>query len=303
MLIASLPQVHEENLLGEIISHPLVAAVRYNTGMDSAFSPKETLDLILKRSLKVKKPLYVDLKGRQLRVAEWAVPPFGAILLNHKIKVGGAAQVVFRGDDTCELKEIVDGNKIYVDPLPKFPVGKGQAINILAKSLEIEKNFTENDYEYIKAAVACGVNRFMLSFAESADYIKKFEEAANSYGLKKLELILKIESQAGVDFVRKSSKRLFEKYPIMAARDDLMVQIGGLKMMDALKTIIKKDRNAICASRIFLGLEHGTVTLADIEDIELMRILGYERFMLSDGISRKYFKEAINFWEKYMAAR
>ena len=302
MLISSLPQVHEEELLMEMIEHPLVEAVRYNTGMDSAFSPKETLARILEFSTPKAKPLYVDLKGMQLRVAEWAAPPFGAIILNHKIKVNLPAKGVFRGDDTCELKEIVGGNRIYVNPAPKFPVGKGQAINILSKNLEIAEFFTENDYAYIKAAVSCGIDKFMLSFVESADYIKEFEKIAASCGLNKFELVLKIESQAGVDFVRKADKRLFKKFPIMSARDDLMIQIGGLKMMEAQKTIIEKDKNAICASRIFLGLEHGEVTFADICDLRLMQILGYKRFMFSDGISRKHFREAIEFWEKYMAA-
>lgn len=302
MLIASLPQVHEEELLKEMIFHPSIAAVRYNTGMDSAYPPKETLARILEYSTKAKKPLYIDLKGRQLRVAEWAVPPYGPIVLNHKIKVLLPAKVVFRGDNMCELKEVIGGNKIYVDSPPRFPVGRGQAINILAKSLEIENNFTENDYAYIQASVSHGINKFMLSFVEGTDYIKEFNSVSNSYGLGEFELILKIESQAGMDFVKNGSKRLFKKYPIMAARDDLMIQIGSLNMMEALKVIIEKNKNAICASRIFLGLEHGEVSLADIADLELMRILGYKRFMLSDGISRKHFKEAIKFWEKYMAA-
>ena len=58
MLISSLPQVHEEELLMEMIEHPLVEAVRYNTGMDSAFSPEETLARILEFSTPKAKPLY-----------------------------------------------------------------------------------------------------------------------------------------------------------------------------------------------------------------------------------------------------
>src|SRR3989338_6693688 len=153
MLIASLPPVHQDGLLREIINHPIVDAVRYNTGMDSAYDPYETLRRISDLAGPLNKPVHVDLKGRQLRVIEWANLPYGPIILNHRVKVQLPAKVFFRGDATCVLKEVVDGNKLYVDPLPKAPVGRGQSVNILSEKLEVEGGLLPLDHEYIDVAV------------------------------------------------------------------------------------------------------------------------------------------------------
>jgi len=300
LLIATLPPVHHEELLEGIIAHPAVAAVRYNTGIDSPYSPKETLARALKHAWRHKKPLYVDLKGRQLRITEWATLPFGPILLNHRIKVSLPARILFRGDDACEIKKVVGGRKIYVEPLPKYPVGRGQSVNILADNLEIRENLTEKDYGYIESAIAFGINKFMLSFVESWEYVKEVEKAL---GIRKRELVLKIESEAGVELVRQAGRRQLKRYRLMAARDDLMIQIGGLNMLDTLALIAKKDSEAICASRLLLGFEQGGgAAMADISDLRLMENLGYRHFMFSDGLSRKCFREAAEFWQKYQAA-
>jgi len=306
MLIITLPPVHQKKLLREVISHPQVQAVRYNTGVDSAYSQRETLEKILELTVKYGKPFYVDLKGRQLRVVEWATLPFGPIVLNHRIKVDLPAKVFFRGDDSCDLREVVDGRKLYVDPLPKYPVGRGQAVNVIGKNLEIDRFFTDNDYAYTKAAIDLGVSRFMLSFVEDMDYIVALEELLQRYSdgnrSSEYEIVLKIESQAGVEFVRNASDGLLSDYQLMAARDDLMIQIGGLKMIEAIGVIIERDPDAICASRLLMGLEQaGEVTMADISDLQLMQRMGYKRFMLSDGVSRNNFKEAIKFWRKYVS--
>jgi pyruvate kinase len=250
----------------------------------------------------VNKPVYVDLKGKQLRVIEWANLPEGPILLNHKVEVELPARVYFRGDDRCELRKIVDGNQLFVDPLPKAPVGRGQAVNIVSKKIVIDGGLTKLDHEYIRAAMAEGLSNFLLSFVESWDDVAELEEAIARYSKgSKVEpqIGLKIESQAGVDFVKGADRKKFgERYRLMAARDDLMIQVGLLKMPDALRAIIKKDPKAICASRLLLGLESGAVSLADVSDILYMRELGYERFMLSDGISRDHGQEAFDFWQK-----
>jgi len=303
-LIVTLPPVYQDELLRKIVSHPLVDAVRYNTGIDSLYSPAKTIGVIKNQTDRFGKTLYVDFKGQQLRVAEWANPPLGAIVLNNPIEVELPAKVFFRGDDCCDLKGVANGNKIYVDPLPKHPVGKGQAVNILAKSLKIKNYLTNNDFDYAEAAVRVGVRNFMLSFVDSLGYVEAFQNLLESNCVgdeesRKLKIILKIESESGMNFIARTEPKLLQKYQLMAARDDLMIQIGGLKMLTALKFIIKKDPEAICASRLMLGLENGDVSLADISDLELMQSLGYGQFMLSDGISREHFEKAIKFWQEY----
>ncbi len=301
MLIVSLPPVHQEVLLREIITHPYVEAVRYNTGMSSAYEPLEVIRRIQEYARPLHKPVWIDLKGKQLRVIEWANLPDGPIVLNHRIKVRMPAKVYFRGDDCCDLKEVVDGTKIYVDPLPKAPVGRGQSVNILSSKLEVEGGLLPLDHAYIKGALEEGVTNFMLSFAESLADVGELEDALGKHiaRSKTTRICLKIESQAGVNFVNKTHFSVLQRYRLMAARDDLMIQIGGLNMLDVLKSIVKKDSNAICASRLFLGLEGGDVSMADISDLELMKLLGYRDFMLSDGISRDHFQAAIKFWQDY----
>src|SRR3989344_8884277 len=298
MLIVSLPPVHQEDLLKEIITHPCVGAVRYNTGMSSAYSSEEVVQRIQKLAGPLGKPVWIDLKGRQLRVIEWANLPYGPIVLNHRVKVKFPAKVCFRGDDCCELKKVVDGNKLYVDPLPKAPVGRGQSVNILSEKLEVEGGLLPLDHEYIDVAVQNGVFNFMLSFVEGWENILELEDVLGKYR-SKVKICLKIESQAGLDFVNKKYVLMPKDYRLMAARDDLMIQIGVFNVMNALKTIIIKDPTAICASRLMLGLEKGEVSMSDISDLELMKKLGYKDFMLSDGISREHFEAAIQAWGEW----
>lgn len=298
MLIVSLPPVHQEDLLKEIITHPYVGAVRYNTGMSSAYEPREVIRRIQVYARPLNKPVWVDLKGKQLRVIEWANLPEGPIVLNHRIKVRMPAKVYFRGDDCCNLKEVIHGTKIYVDPLPKAPVGRGQSVNIISSKLEIEGGLLPLDHAYIEGGFAEGVTNFMLSFVESLADVDELENALGKY-IFKSKICLKIESQAGVNFVNKTSFSMLQPYRLMAARDDLMIQIGGSNMLRVLKFIAKTDSNAICASRLFLGLETGAVSMADISDFELMKLLGYRDFMLSDGISREHFSDFIGFWQEY----
>ena len=311
MLIVSLPPVHQAELLRESIEHPQVAAVRFNTGMSSAYSPDETVRRILEVAEPAKKPVYIDLKGKQLRVAEWATPPYGPIVLNHRIRVELPAKVLFRGDDTCELREVVGGNQIYVDPLPRAPVGRGQSVNILAEKLAIEGGLLDLDHQYIESALARGITRFMLSFVESREDVRELEEAIARHsrggiGLESCELMFKIESRAGVEFVRGLTSANFadgSPYRLMAARDDLQIQIGLLAMPEGLRLIAERDPLAVCASRLLLGLEQGSVSMADLSDIEHMRSLGYTRFMLSDEISREHAASALTFWGRYVATR
>ena len=307
MFISSLPPVHQSKLLERMIEHPCVDAIRYNTGMSSAYSPYETVKRIKAIAEPLNKPVYIDLKGKQLRVIEWANLPEGPIVLNHRVVVGLPAKVYFRGDDCCELCEVVDGRNLYVDPLPKAPVGRGQAVNIIADNLSVEGGLLELDHEYIKAAIAEGITRFMLSFVESWSDVQELEEAIVRYGrgsksLRGYEIVFKIESRPGLEFVRAMSSVTIRKgatYRLMAARDDLMIHIGVRNMPEALAMIARTDKNAICASRLFMGLEQGGVSMADVSDLEYMRTLGYQHFMLSDGISRDHFDGVAAFWEQY----
>ena len=311
MLISSLPPVYQADRIKAIVEHPAVGAVRYNTGMSSPYTPQQTVEKLQSIVKPSGKPLYIDLKGKQLRVIEWANLPDGPIRLNHNVEVTLPAKVYFRGDDCCNLVEVANGNELYVDPLPKAPVGRGQSVNIITESLKIEGGLLALDHEYIKASLAEGIVRFMLSFVESTYDLDELENAIEIHGrgskrLADCEVVWKIESKAGMQLVAETQSSLFggsSPHRLMAARDDLMIHLGVLAMPGACRAIVEKDPWAICASRLLLGLEQGAVSMGDMSDIEFMQSLGYKDFMLSDGISREHAKEALDFWQEYKAAR
>jgi hypothetical protein len=298
-LITTLPPIYQRELLEEVVEHPLVSDVRYNTGMNCDIPAEDILTEIVRFTEKYKKNLYLDLKGRQLRITEWSSPPYGPICLNHKIDVELPAKVFFRGDSAGTIRMITNGNQIYVDPPPKYAVGAGQSVNIVSPSLKIlDGYFLERDLEFIRAAKRFGIRRFFFSFSEFEEDIALFNSAISE--IEKPKKLLKIESQNGVDLVRKL-KKIPRDLNLMTARDDLVIHVGVIGAGKASSDIIRKDRRAICASRLMMGLESGgEVTLADMNDIEMMRSIGYDRFLLSDGISNRHFRKAMNFWTEYI---
>ena len=88
----------------------------------------------------------------------------------------------------------------------------------------------------------------------------------------------------------------------MAARDDLYIETGQkIAMLKYLKEIIQKDKDAICASRIFHSLNIGyNVSLADYEDLELMYSYGYRNFMLGDEIRGPKLVKALDAWRSFV---
>jgi len=305
MLIATLPALHRTDLLEKIISDPAVSAVRYNTGAVLSYSVRETLQLLKNMTEFYSKSLWIDLKGRQLRIMHWAVPDYAKIVLNHKIEVEGSARVYFRGDQFSELK-LARGNVIYVDPPPRTAVGEGQSINILGENVRILGYLTGRDKEFLRVSGDLGITDFCLSFVEGWEDIREAEKVfAENPNVKPdvhAKFYLKIESPKGFDFAAGLSSDAVKRYRIIAARDDLLVTLGGNKpaMLSMLENFVTINPAAIVASRLFSGLENGgAVTFADYTDLELMRRFGYKNFMLSDGICGRHFSEAIKAWKEF----
>lgn len=305
MLIATLPAIYQEELMEKIISCPEVSAVRYNIGAASPYSPKETLEKILTLTATHKKILWVDLKGRQLRITQWATPIYGKIILNHEVDVDLPARIFFRGNEWSQIK-FVRGNQVFVDPPPQHAVGAGQAVNIIGENLRIKGYLTEEDESYMAAARELGVMNFMLSFVEHWTDIWAVQKIVGEKN--DMSVVLKIESQRGLHFVE--TEFCDDRYRcmnLMAARDDLMINIGEnkAKMIAALKQIIAADPQAILASRIFAGLDGngGHITMGDISDLHLMHEMGYKHFMFSDGLCQRHFVAAIDEWKKFQEAR
>ncbi len=297
MLIATLPSADKRELVDRIFSHSLIEGARYNVGIRCPYGTKQALGTVKSVADKYNKKLWIDLKGRQLRIEKWADPTYGDIELNHDIEVEAPARIVFRGGHGSNITH-VQGNKIYVSPNPEQAVGAGQAVNVLGRGFKIKGDYlTGRDREHIEVAKDLGVHDYMLSFVEGSQDIQDVRALD-----KDSNLVLKIESLPGLEFVAREYSA-HEDCQLMAARDDLFINIGENKfdVIKALELILEKDAQAICASHIFPSLDSlGHVSMTDISDLELVRKMGYKNFMFSDEISHRHFNEAIGAWQYFV---
>jgi pyruvate kinase len=263
--------------LDEVAQHPLVTGFRLNTVMPLKQGPREALE----RLSKYNQPLWVDLKGRQLRVVGAATPPFTVIRLSHKIHVDTPVDVYFSDGNERGRIVAVDGDRIILEDGPRRMIGPGESVNIIHPSFEIEGTLTETDKDYLSAMKAMGFNKVMLSYVESPEDVDEVKRL-----LPGADVVLKIETQRGLEFARQHGA---QHGRLIAARGDLYVEIlHPHKIIDAVKTIIQADRNAIAASRIFDSLAWQPVPVsADIGDVAFLLEIGYRTFMLGDLVCLK----------------
>ena len=296
-IISTLAPPHHEAQMSLNINHPFITGARFNTGARSPYSPFQTLELIL--AAIGEKEFWLDLKGRQLRITKWAVPTYGDIELNHEIELDYPAEIIFRDGQNSVIKKVIR-NKIYVDPSPPTAVGDGQAVNISSNNLVIKGYFTEEDLLYIEAAKSLGIHNYMLSFVEEesdiVDMIKLDPDC---------KIIAKIESPKGLAFVRDIFPKFKDRVNLLAARDDLFINIGNdkLAILPALTDLIAADPETILASRLLTCLQSSSVvSLSDLSDLQLMKNFGYHNFMLSDGLcfKREPFLDALNILERFL---
>jgi pyruvate kinase len=101
--------------------------------------------------------------------------------------------------------------------------------------------------------------------------------------LPEAEIILKIETQRGLDFVRRHGAAHGR---LMAARGDLYVEVlRPHRVVGALRDIIAADPQAVVASHILDSLGHHPVPAsADIGDVAFLLALGYRTCLLGDMI-------------------
>ncbi len=294
MLIVTIPGPQNKAQLEEISRHPLVDGYRFNTGVRVPYSPLETLERLLDY---FGSDLWVDLKGRQLRIVQWSDPDFGEILLNHEIEVGLPAHVHFRGDDICQITGY-SSSQIFVYPNPKHALGAGQALNIHGSNLIIKGYLTDEDILYLEAAKTLGIGQLMLSFVESANDIASVKQYCPD-----ATMYLKIESPKGIEFVRNEYDQTDGKTHLMAARDDLYTNLESpLEIVPATQLIVKKDPEAIVASRILTSMIRSKeVGLGDVADLCLLHQMGYQNFMFCDSMSSNMdvFQRAMLFWKEF----
>ena len=291
-LIGTLPSLHDKKSIDEMMSHPSISEVRLNTGVNDLLTPEETIERIKMIQEMYKKKVWIDLKGRQLRVKAWADPSYEAVELNHDIEIEYPAKIYFRGSNPSTIIH-TRGNKIVLSSPPERAVGKGQSVNIIAKDLLIKGFLTPLDIELLKVTKEFNMNNYMASFVEGMDDLSEILRIN-----KDANIICKIESKKGLDFINNTDAPL----NLMAARDDLYIETSrNIEMLKHLREIIKKDPNAICASRLFSSLNNSDyVSLSDYEDLELMYSYGYKNYMLGDDIRGPKLVKAMNAWKEFI---
>jgi pyruvate kinase len=268
-------------------SHDIVSGVRLNTVMPLRKNPEEIAEVLKRiRDESDGKDVWIDLKGRQLRTEGYAVPPFGAIRLSHKISVNTPVTAYFSNGSNYGTIVAVDGYDIILKDGPQRIVGPGESVNIVDPSLSIEGYLTDTDKKYLEAGLRLGFNKYMLSFVESKDDIGNIANLAQD-----MELVAKIESQKGLDYVIKDYEQKHAR--LMAARGDLYMEVKRPhNIIGAVSSIVAKDNRAIVASRIFDSLAYSSEpTCADIGDVDNLLRIGYRSFMFGDEICLR--KESI----------
>ena len=174
------------SFLDKVATHPLVCGLRLNTVMPVRDGPVEAL----KRLQAFGQPLWVDLKGRQLRVVGAAIPPYTEVHLSHPIRVNTPVDAFFSDGSECVRIVAVDGNRLILEDGPRRLIGPGESVNIVHPSLKIEGTLTETDRAYLATMPDLGLNRIMLSYVESPSDVNEVQHL-----LPGAEVMLKIETQ------------------------------------------------------------------------------------------------------------
>ncbi len=275
--------------LDAVARHPLVCGFRLNTVMPLRGGPGEALA----RLRALGQPLWVDLKGRQLRVVGAAIPPYTEVRLSHPIRVETPVDAFFSDGNEHARVVAVDGDRIILEDGPRRLIGPGESVNIVHPSLEVEGTLTETDRAYIAAMREAGLKRVMISYVESPADVEEVRGL-----LPEAEIMLKIETRRGLDYAREHGD---SQGRLMAARGDLYVEVlRPHRVIGALHEIIAADPEAVVASRIFDSLAHHPVPAsADIGDVAFLLSLGYRTFMFGDMVclQRDTVLEALNLLE------
>jgi hypothetical protein len=259
----------------EIAAHPIVSGIRLNTVMPLKGTIEDTLNRLRDEA---GKPVWIDLKARQLRVEGYWVPPFTEVVLSHPFSVDCPTTAYFSDGEETATVVGADGNRLLLQEGLGRVIGPGESVNIPHRSLRIEGYLTDTDNRYIEAATKTNMHDYMLSFVEST---------ADLHALRTLDpqasIIAKIESREGLRYIHTSYDRSAR---LMAARGDLYVEVRKPHhIIEAVEDIAHADRTAVVASRLFPSLQRSyTPSCQDISDVAYLLKTGYRTFMLGDDI-------------------
>ncbi len=153
---------------GEMLeTRKLVNGLRLNTVMPLNESRVE----VLRRITDLGQPLWVDLKGRQLRVIKAAIPPYTEVRLSHAIRVETPVEAFFSDGRECVQVAAVEGDRLILGDGPRRLVGPGESVNIVDPSPVIESTLTNNDRSYPEAMNEIFLKQLMLSYVDRDEYL------------------------------------------------------------------------------------------------------------------------------------
>ena len=264
----------------EVALNNLVEGIRLNTIMpikDGALEER----LATLAQLTHGKPLWVDLKARQLRVKEFANTPYTAVTVSHRIRVDLPTTVCFDNGNLSATLVEVDGYRLILEDYAGRLIGPGESVNILDESLEYldPDLLTSRDQEYVTACLNLGISDYMLSFVEHADDVRVLRKLHPG-----CRVVAKIESQKGLQNLAEIGA---EADCLMAARGDLYTEVPyPHDIVPALRRIEAEGHgNSVVASRLLLSLlRHPVPSSADIMDLAFLLHMGFRRFMIGDDI-------------------
>ena len=226
--------------------------------------------------------------------------------LNHPIQATPPFAVYYNeGKAYLEVEEVIDKIKLRIFLPPNLPrdfqitIGKNASLNI-PEALVLDDYLTSKDKEFIEIAQELGIHDYCLSYVESAEDINALLALAPD-----ANIIAKIESVRGLRFVKTDYPALKEKVRLMAARGDLFIELDyPHEILNALKTIILADKNAIAASRLLQSIITETIpACADLCDLGFLLNLGYKSFLFGDEVcsEEQTLKSAIGILQAILA--
>lgn len=264
-----------------------LAGLRLNSAMMHA---SEIDEQFKKRVENSKIPCWFDIKGMQLRIKEVLHnKDHLEFIINRPVGVPTPTEVLFKaGEDSGTVTEIKNGVHFIFKDLencPYYEVKEGESIHIRHPQLKVGGPvFLDYEKEKIAKTIACGIDRYYLSYVYDWNHVHEFRELIG----KDADLILKIENKAGLDWVSNSWYGA-PNTNLAAARGDLYVEVDmPHKIMKAVKLIIDNDPHAYVGSRMLLSMINQSVPrCADLSDLAWLYDIGYRNFLLCDELCLK----------------
>lgn len=260
-----------------------VDAIRLNTAMADPKTIKSDLTRAIDASHGTK--LYLDVKGRQLRITDVdARTDHLECTINHPIEVATPTPVLFKAGADGALLERVEGNRLIFAGGPKYRLRPGESLQIRHSSLRTKGPlFTSEQIAYLDAAMELGMGSFMLSYTGSMAEVETLRRVVGD-----AEIVAKIEDNRGLAFAKNEYRRQ-PNLNLLCARGDLYVEVDRPHdILQASKDLLKADPDAIVGSRILLSVTDNAVPeCSDISELAWLMDAGYHRFMFCDGLCLK----------------